>query len=298
MAKGAQVSTQLSLFRDERRPMVAGVRLGRPGPLGPAIIGGLIGGPIGLGLALPSPLLLAIGKVGAVAGIVGSFAYWMVTWRRFAAANTVAIGALGRGDHATARAAFTRWASSRNLVIRGVARHNLGWTLILEGRLEEAARLLEDTAEHLTRALVRAELLPTTRVDAALCHALLGDLDRAEVWCAAAQQPVKCAPGLSFHGMLALTRSILECRRGNAEVARVTIEHAWTEQEANMSGASLRLLRVMRAFACAAVEAPRNQGIVERLLVDLKPRYPGELAFLGNRWPEMATFLAAHELDG
>jgi hypothetical protein len=108
---------------------------------------------------------------------------------------------------------------------------------------------------------------------------------------------VKCVPGPSFHGMLALTRSIIECRRGNAEAARVTIEQAWTEQEANMTGASLRLMRVMRAFACAAVEAPRNQGLVERLLVDLRPRYPGELAFLGGRWPEMAAFLAAHELD-
>jgi hypothetical protein len=65
-----------------------------------------------------------------------------------------------------------------------------------------------------------------------------------------------------------------------------------------MTGETLRLMRVIRAFACAAADGPRNQGLVERVLGDMKPRYQREFAFLGDSWPEMATFLAAHQLSG
>jgi hypothetical protein len=87
-------------------------------------------------------------------------------------------------------------------------------------------------------------------------------------------------------------------RKGRAAEATVSLEHAWTEHEATMTGEILRLMRVLRGFARAAAQGPRNQGVVERVLGDMKPRYEREFAFLGATWPEMAAFLAAQHLAG
>lgn len=95
----------------------------------------------------------------------------------------------------------------------------------------------------------------------------------------------------SAHGRIsALARRAAE--------AMVSLEQAWTEHEATMTGQTLRIMRVVRAFACAAADGPRNQGLVERVLGEMKPRYERELTFLGGTWPEMAAFLAAHRLGG
>lgn len=98
--------------------------------------------------------------------------------------------------------------------------------------------------------------------------------------------------------MLAMLRAVIDCRRGRAAEATVLLEHAWTEYEATMTAETLRMMRVLRAFAHAAAEGPRNQGLVERVLGDMKPRYEREFAFLGATWPEMATFLSAQHLAG
>lgn len=98
--------------------------------------------------------------------------------------------------------------------------------------------------------------------------------------------------------MMALLRAVIDCRRGRAADAMVSLEHAWNEYEAAMTGEILRMMRVVRAFACAAGEGPRHQGQVERVLGDLRPRYAHEFVFLGGAWPEMAAFFAANQLDG
>lgn len=258
----------------------------------------MTGIPIGLGIALdPHALFLGIGGAAFVSYLVGWTAIGLAKMRRYATENNLALGALGRGELAKAHDVFTRWAPNTYDTIGATARHNLGWTLMLEGRVEEAVTIFEDAAEHHQRALSRLGLLPTTRVDAALCHALLGKLDLADRWCAKAEEPVKGPPRPMFPGMLALVRAVIDCRRGRATEAMVSLEHAWTEHEATMSGDTLRMMRVVRAFACAAVDGPRNQGLVERVLGDTKPRYEREFAFLGDSWPEMAAFLAAHRLE-
>lgn len=140
-------------------------------------------------------------------------------------------------------------------------------------------------------------MLPTTRADLALCYALLGKLDDAETWCAKAQEPMKGGALPTFPAMLAIVRAVIDCRRGRAAEAMASLEDTWAQHEATMTGELLRMMRVLRAFACAAADGPRNQGRVERVLGDMKPRYERELAFLGGAWPEMAAFLSAHDLD-
>jgi hypothetical protein len=221
----------------------------------------------------------------------------VIKTRRFATENNLALGALGRGDLAKAHDVFARWARSPHVVARTLARHNLGWTMMLEGHVQEAATILEDAAEHYSKALIRIGMLPTTRIDIALCHALLGKLETAESWYAQSDAPVKAPPRPSLPGMRAIVRAVIDCRSDRAAEAAVALEHAWGEHEAMLTGETLRMMRVLRAFAAASADGPRSQGLVERVLADMRPRYAGELAFLGGTWPQMAAFLSSHRLD-
>jgi hypothetical protein len=277
--------------------MAIEVPLGSPRRTIQRVAGGVIGVPIGLGVVMPPHgLLVGLGGAAYVSFLVGWNAIARASWRRFATDNNLALGALGRGELAKAHEAFVRWALSRYTTIRAIARHNLGWTLMVEGHVSDAATILEDAATHYQPALTRQAMLPTTRLDVALCHALLGDFEKAEAWYAMAQEPVKASPNPSFGGGTALVRSVIDCRNGRASEAAVALEHAWEEHETTLIGGTLRLMRVVRAFACAAADGPRSQGIVERVLGDTKPRYEREFSFLGDTWPEMAAFLVAHGL--
>ncbi len=293
------MTSDLQVVRGDRELVATEIPLGPPNRTVHRLVGGAVGIPVGLGIVMsPHGLLLGISGAAFLTYTVGWTVFALARMRRFATENNLALGALGRGELAKAHEVFARWAPSRVLAVSAVARHNLGWTLMLEGRVEEAARVLEDVAEHYRRQLIQNALLPTTRIDTALCHALLGKVDVAESWCAKSEEPVKAPSRPSFQGMRALVHAVIDCRKGHVAEAMVSLEHAWAEHEATMTGETLRMMRVLRAFACAAADGPRNQGLVERVLGDMKPRYEGELAFLGASWPEMAAFLAAHQLAG
>lgn len=293
------MTTDLVEQRGDRELITAEVRLGRSTPTALRLLGAVIGVPIGLGIVLPPhALLLGIGGTVFGVSVVVSTVRSMARIRRFSNENNAALGALGRGELAKAHDMFVRWAPSHPPIIAAMARHNLGWTLVLEGRLEDAVTIFEDTAEHYKRPLTRLGLLPTTRIDTTLCHALLGNLDAADSWLAMSALPVKTTPRPGFPGMAALTRAVIDCRRGRTAEAKVSLEHAWNEHEPTLTGETLRMMRVLRAFACAADDGPRSQGLVERVLGDLKPRYEHEFGFLCGAWPEMEAFLAAHHLVG
>jgi hypothetical protein len=73
------------------------------------------------------------------------------------------------------------------------------------------------------------------------------------------------------------------------------LDERWHEYEALLTGDIVRHLRVVRAFARAAA-GPREAGTAAMDLASARPAYPGEYALLAAEWPEMAAFLAAHEL--
>ena len=279
--------------------MVAGVPLGPPDRTHQWVIGGVCGAPIGLGLGLSAQSwLIWLGGAGLLTYLMGASVLAIVDFQRCGIEFHAALGAVGRGELAKARDVFTRWAPNRFGWISASARHNLGATLLLEGRLEEAVQILEDAAATYKLSLTHVGLLPTTRLDVALCHALLGNLDLAEAWATRAAEPVTSTPRTSFPGAMALVRGIVACRRGHPGEAMVALEHAWAEHETMLTGETLRMIRVVRAHACAASDGPRNQGLVERVLGDVRPRYAHEFAFLGGAWPDMAAFLETHRLAG
>ncbi|HEY4244064.1 MAG TPA: hypothetical protein VGM88_29830 [Kofleriaceae bacterium] len=94
--------------------------------------------------------------------------------------------------------------------------------------------------------------------------------------------------GLAFPAIAVLVRAILDCRSDRAPDAARLLAERWGDCEARVTGQQLRLFRVVRAFATGAA--------TERELAALAPAWDGEHAYLGATWPEMAAFLASHDL--
>ncbi|MBL9016881.1 MAG: hypothetical protein JNL83_22020 [Myxococcales bacterium] len=210
--------------------------------------------------------------------------------RAFHAANKDAYAALGRGDFDAARQTWATWADSVMPRIAALARHNLAWTQIRTGKLDEAIATLESNEATRLGALEAIGLAATSAADRALAHALLDHAKDAEVWLDRAEARLLAAT-MPTSGAIALARSVWHCRAGRVDVAAKLLADGWREIESTTTGDVLRPLRVVRAFAAAAA-GPR-----EPALETPRPAYPGEYTFLGTTWPEMAAFLATHELS-
>lgn len=209
--------------------------------------------------------------------------------RAFHAANKDAYAALARGDLESARKTWLTWANSPMPRIAALATHNLAWTKIRSGELEGAIGTLVDNEDKQLRALEAIGLAATSAADRALAHALLDHAKEAETWLDRAEARLLSAT-MPTSGAIALARAVWHCRAGRVDVAAKLLADGWTEIESTTTGDVLRPLRVVRAFAAAAA-GPRHPA-----LETPRPAYPGEYAFLGTKWPEMAAFLATREL--
>jgi hypothetical protein len=216
--------------------------------------------------------------------------------REFQTENTAAVAALGRGELESARATFSRWAeSARYPRLAAVANHNLGWTLARQGQLQRAIEVAAANDERRLSALQANGLGPTSAIDLALYHALAGSLDDARRWLGVADGRKAMVTLPTAPAMRAMAQAVIDCRDGNAAEAARALDERWREYEALLTGDIVRPLRIVRAFARAAA-GPREVGTAQMELVSARPAYPGEYAMLGVEWPEMAAFLAAHEL--
>jgi hypothetical protein len=150
---------------------------------------------------------------------------------------------------------------------------------------------------HLTERRARTPIGATCAADIAFCFALLGDFTNARSWLALAErrtQGQRVAPA-SVGGTKALARAVLDCREGRALVSASMLDDDWPQYEATLTGSLLRPLRIVRAYA-RAIQGPREAGIAETQLLTMRANYAGEFDYLGAAWPEMAAFLASHQL--
>jgi hypothetical protein len=108
-----------------------------------------------------------------VVGVASVFA--LRRWRRTQAEINDAVAALSRGQLDLANETFTRWSESNNTILSALARHNLGWTLLRQGQLEESLAVVSNNDSAHERALTRLSLHGTSSVDLALCCALHED---------------------------------------------------------------------------------------------------------------------------
>jgi len=225
---------------------------------------------------------------------VGS-AFTLRRWRRAQVEINNAVAALARGQLDLANETFTRWVESGNTALSALARHNLGWTLMRQGRLEEALAVVSNNDWAHERALRRMSLHGTSSVDLSLFCALLGKIEDAESWLEVTERRAATAASPSLPAMRVFARAVLDCRKERCEDAARLLDEQWPVCEAALTGSELRPLRVVRAYA-HAVGGPRNSGVADNLLASSRPVYDGEYDFLGVAWPAMRTFLLSHRL--
>jgi hypothetical protein len=206
-----------------------------------------------------------------------------------------AVAALSRGQLDLANETFTRWSESKHTSFSALARHNLGWTLLRQGRLEEALAVANNNDSAHESALKRLSLHATSSADLSLYCALLGKIGDAESWLEVTDRRKAIDANPSLPAMRVFARAVLDCRKEQCEDAARLLDEQWPECEAALRGAELRPLRVVRAYAHAAA-GPRNSGVADSLLTSSRPVYDGEYDFLGVAWPAMRTFLVSHRL--
>jgi len=256
-----------------------------------AIYGMLSNGPTTAGVLATIGGFIAIGVI--ILGVASVFV--RRRWRRALAELTNAEAALSRGQLDLACEIFKRWSESRNAILSAIARHDLGWTLLRQGRLEEALAVVSDNDSAHERVLKRLTLHGTSSADLSLCCALLDKIEDAESWLQVTERREAIAANASLPAMKVFARAVLDCRKEQCEDAARLLDAQWPACEAALTGSVLRPMRVVRAYAHAA-GGPRNSGVADNLLASSRPVYDGEYDFLGVAWPAMQTFLVTHRL--
>jgi hypothetical protein len=210
---------------------------------------------------------------------------------RYNAASAPVLAQLNAGSLALAERELTRLEAqfAWPRVLRNLATYNRALAVMRQGRHDEAIALLADADRRGGGTGIDAALAGTL----AYTHALRGNVEPAGSWMMEAmRRGAGRAPGAP-HGNI-MAEVAVDLRRGRYAEVKLRLDNDWVALEAGMKGESLRPLRVMRAFAVAQASGVRESGAIEPLLSALRPGRPGEFAYLGASWPELARFLAAY----
>lgn len=194
------------------------------------------------------------------------------------------------GDAAVRFAALAeamRWDSD----LRGWARFYEGFSQLLAGQLDLAVDRLSEVARRPAGSSGWEQVRTSAAGNLASALALRGDVLAAEPWLEFAERRTPTV------GFWCTPRAILDCRRGRFDEVARTLDAQWTQLEATHTAHWMRFVRCLRAFAEAQRTSARDDSAVERWLAALRPHRPGELAWLGARWPELKTFLSLRGLD-
>ncbi len=155
------------------------------------------------------------------------------------------------------------------------------------GRFEEATQVFGGLENHGGARLMRLGSLGAGW--AALCMALGERNECADEWVEIA----RARKGMEDEFWL-IPRAVLLSRAGNHTAAFEVLAACWWRMGQNLTDRSMRLARLVMAFAASHLEEPAYPP--ELILQGLLPASPLEYDFLGRNWPEMAEFLQAHGL--
>ena len=199
---------------------------------------------------------------------------------------------LQRGQLVEAVGVFWQWAEqARTAAVAARARIDLGMALVQQGDHARAITILEAADKNYRDEIASQKWTPRTAVWIAIAQALHGETAAARSWLAADKR------GAADDELAIFVEAMVRCRTGECAAAATLLDERWIELEAGLTGRQLRAVRIVRAFAHAAA-GPRATGTSAAILLGIRRSYPGEFAFLGAKWPEMAAFLATHELAG
>jgi hypothetical protein len=249
--------------------MLVGVAVlfGRAGKIGHAIV---IGG---------VPLLLAFGIT-----YVKRVVYRANRRGDFMRDAHAAQEAAARGDLQSARMLYDRW---RTCDVDDVALGATMLTVAAEIRLG----LFKDAIATAKAYSRQPRLPPQLTAQLAIAHALSGDVEGARGWLARTPHSPADLTEMPV-ASLAFARAVIDCRTGrHADAAKHLDEH-WPDIERTLRADSIPPYRVVRAFA-RAHEGVRSAGLVDAEMATARST---TVTYLGTSWPEMMTFLAAHQL--
>jgi hypothetical protein len=229
------------------------------------------------------------GLVGYVVVVAATISINGASAHRFKPHNDEGLTALSRGELDRAARTFQPWTLRGMPVVRRLARHNLAVVRARQGDLRGAMALVVANE----RFQLRGELRSLSAVNLATFLALAGDVALAEAWLAEARRRAADA-GRGVRARLVVASAIVDSRNGRTDEAAREIEREWPDLEGGLPASDIRSIRVLRAFISRG--GPREAGIAQMALVDARPRFPGEYAWLAAEWPEMRVFLEANGL--
>jgi hypothetical protein len=232
----------------------------------------------------------------------GLFFWWFFhTYRQsldFNLSQERARMALAEGHVREAIDALSRLATAhaRRPAYESAALVSLAHAQLWAGRFDDAIATLSRIEK--TRRVIGASQ-PRTLAAAhlAFAYAIGGQLDAADRW--AGEVRARLAKNrddrLLVGAHLRLAEATVAIRRGDVERGAAMLDERWSLLREALSARAMRVAEIIRAFADAGGGVREYHRVGERL-VRIEPTSPGEMAFLGARWPQMNGFLAAHGL--
>jgi len=251
---------------------------------------------IAVGITAGAGLVAVVLAPTAISIVVGTIRQKRQA-RRFIEDVNETIALAARGDYAAVRQIFEYWiANARSPRVAALSRYCLADTLLHQGDLEGSCRLHVENYDDNRSTLQRSPVARTVLLDTAFAWGLRGNLAEVERWYVESERMTKELQDVTAPANAIAVKALIDCRSGRSDAAVALLDDNWADCEARLRGDSLRRLRILRGFARSTL-GPREAGRAHEDIVASRPRFPGEHAYLGKEWPEMAAFLAAHELD-
>lgn len=234
----------------------------------------------------------------------GFIAFWMWFLRTYQQSIDYAIMqepgriALAERRYADAAKIFLDTATKhrKRPVYEAGAMRDLGLAEMWSGRFDEAIAAYVKV-ERAAGVLFSSGIRTLAAVDLALVNALAGDLPTATRWASEGRDRLAKNKDQRFGtaATLCLAEAIVSMRQGHLAEATALLEKNWLPLREACNANLMRAIEVVRAFAEAGGGVREYNTVAERL-VRVAPVLPGELTFLGAKWPEMRAFLDAHHL--
>ena len=182
---------------------------------------------------------------------------------------------------------------------RPLAAFNRALVALRLGRYSEARARLDGVLESgwLDNRKFLQNFAPAVYASAMLVAVLEGDLDSAERY---HQKGRRNAFDLERHWFVAESFNLARRERWNELLNR--FEHSWEAIEGTVSGAGIRQLQLLKAYALtrASEHQDNYRGLHsgEEIRALLHGIRPGRFDHLVGQWPELREFMQAHRLTG
>jgi len=235
---------------------------------------------------------------GVCVAIPTALFLWLIGGsRRFTTQQREAFEALGDGQYGRAAEIFGalahRFRTKPNLA--PVAAYNQAYAQIRAGDAARAVGVLlgVERGPNLHVNSVRAPVA----LELARAFAIGGDVAKAQRWLDTARTRYSDDgdPGRTYPELAVVTGLVL-CRAGKLVEAAQHLDETWERMQSRLPMREMRAVWLLRAFAAGSTPAPREAAASEPWLQLLRATRPDSLAWLTAHWPELASFVTAHDV--